>query len=454
MKDKRNIIIIIGIIAFIIIIGGVSFSYFVYNKNLGDVSISMGEMSINYSDTNGNMNLTGIVPKSDAEGRISTDYIDFTVDGVVDTESILYELDVIPSVENTLNSQFIKLYLTDQSDNCISGPFLYSELYDPISNNGKAVYQEIIDAGNSNLVNNYTKEFRLRVWIDENYIDTTSKNFDFDLNIYSINVDINDLSVVNYDFNDGRKIVKYYQNGETHDNYPHPIKDGYNFVGWNYITGSLPSNYVRYEYIETAGAQYIDSGYVYNNNTSTKVDFMTPDSIPTNVSTVLFYSGSTSNIGFALGSSSTSGKSRAFYKAAWNGDFLSTNTRYSLFFDKEKLYLNDSLIHTFSEIDFTVPYSMPFFAQYYTSTSPINYAASGTRIYIIKIYQDDNLVRYLIPALNNTTNSLGFYDMVNDTFYDNLGTGYFSGVVDSNPSVDEEFIDNDFAYPRWEISNS
>ena len=88
MNSKRNVLIIIGIIAFIVILGGISFSYFVYNKNIGDVSINTGEISINYSDVNGNMSLTGIVPKTDNEGKISTDYIDFTVDGIVDTDKI------------------------------------------------------------------------------------------------------------------------------------------------------------------------------------------------------------------------------------------------------------------------------------------------------------------------------------------------------------------------------
>ena len=169
MKDKRNIVIIIGIIAFIVILGGISFSYFVYNKNLGDVSVNTGEISINYSDVNGNMSLIGIVPKSDNEGKISTDYIDFTVDGIVDTDKIYYELSMIPDSGNTIDAQYVKVYLTDQEDNVISGVSVYSNLSLNEKETGKRIYRETIDPNQDGTKKTYTKDFRLRVWLDENY---------------------------------------------------------------------------------------------------------------------------------------------------------------------------------------------------------------------------------------------------------------------------------------------
>ena len=50
--NRRNALIIISILAFIMIVGGVSYSYFVYNKDVGEVSFSMGGMKIELSNVN------------------------------------------------------------------------------------------------------------------------------------------------------------------------------------------------------------------------------------------------------------------------------------------------------------------------------------------------------------------------------------------------------------------
>ena len=189
MKNKKNVLIILSIVAFIIVIGGISFSFFVYNKNLGDVSVNTGEISINYSDVNGNMSLTGIIPKSDNEGKISTDYIDFTVDGIVDTDKIYYELSIVPNSGNTLDTQYIKVYLTDQEDNVIKGVTAYDSLQVNEKENGKRIYRETIDPNQDGTKKTYSKDFRLRVWLDENYSDSTTKTFEFNVNLFAKNIE-------------------------------------------------------------------------------------------------------------------------------------------------------------------------------------------------------------------------------------------------------------------------
>ena len=69
MNKKKNIMIIVGIIAFILIIGGISYSYFVYNKDVGNVSLNTGEISIDFSNTNGDKTLTNVIPMSDIDGK-------------------------------------------------------------------------------------------------------------------------------------------------------------------------------------------------------------------------------------------------------------------------------------------------------------------------------------------------------------------------------------------------
>lgn len=191
----------------------------------------------------------------------------------------------------------------------------------------------------------------------------------------------------------------------------------------------LPSTFQEVEYIETLGSQYIDVNYIPNNNTRVIVKFRTPPSIPTSSSTTLFYSGSGSAFyGFALASTTISGKFKVFFRAGvYNGYYLETLKDYILDYNKSDFYLDNVLLHSFdSTLIFTAPFSLPFFAQYYQSTRAINYSPSGTRIYYIKIYDNGVLIRDLIPCYRKSDNKAGVYDILNGVFYGNLGSGDFN----------------------------
>lgn len=196
--------------------------------------------------------------------------------------------------------------------------------------------------------------------------------------------------------------------------------------GEKYI--ELPSEYQQVEYIESTGTQYIDTGFIATNNTRTRIKFRTPPTIPTDVSTTLFYSSApVGNYGFALGSSAGAGKYRGFYgsNSYSSPDMLVTTTDYVLDFNKEKMYLNETLIHTFPSVSFTTEYSIPLFAQYYKSSNAINLVPSGTRLYRVEIWENDIPARDLIPCYRKSDNTIGLYDLVNSVFYPNLGSGEF-----------------------------
>ena len=75
--NKKKLMIIIGIISFIVIVGGISYSYFVDNKDVGDVSLNTGEISIDLSGISGDQTLSNMIPQSDSDGMNSGDYFDF-----------------------------------------------------------------------------------------------------------------------------------------------------------------------------------------------------------------------------------------------------------------------------------------------------------------------------------------------------------------------------------------
>lgn len=63
--------------------------------------------------------------------------------------------------------------------------------------------------------------------------------------------------------------------------------------------------------------------------------------------------------------------------------------------------------------------------------------AINARIYYIKIWKNEELHKYFIPAINNATNEIGMFEAVSGEFYSNDGTGSFdisSSVISDMPS--------------------
>ena len=68
-------------------------------------------------------------------------------------------------------------------------------------------------------------------------------------------------------------------------------------------------------------------------------------------------------------------------------------------------------------------------------------AKISMKLYTFKIFEEGNLVRNFVPCFRNADNSVGLYDLVNDTFYENQGSGAFTygSIVDiPNPDYPQE----------------
>ena len=194
MRNRKVLIILVSIFSFLMLVGGTSYAYFIYNKDIGEVSVETGNISLNFSNSN-NLSLTNIVPMNDNLGKIVNNYIDFTVNGSVDTERIYYEVYIVPKNTSTMTqnniNNYVKTYLTDQSDVKISNVKLYKNLRDSTKESGKILYQDIVEPNSNGTVKNITKDFRLRLWLDEAYTGSQSEIFNFSIYLYAINVDEN-----------------------------------------------------------------------------------------------------------------------------------------------------------------------------------------------------------------------------------------------------------------------
>ena len=180
---------IISIFLILIVGMGLSYSYFVYDRDLSDASLSAGKIDINFSNGDNFITVPNAYPVSDQIGKIYPYYADFSITGETSTKPIKYEIHLIPNDGTSLNGNYIKVFLTDQNDNVILNPTLYSNLTNAV-NGGKIINSGTM-TGNNGTVKSTVKNYRLRVWIDENYDLNQTKKFGFGIYLYAYNDDNN-----------------------------------------------------------------------------------------------------------------------------------------------------------------------------------------------------------------------------------------------------------------------
>ena len=197
------------------------------------------------------------------------------------------------------------------------------------------------------------------------------------------------------------------------------------------IQGTYENNpeYTDLEYIESTGLEYIDTMIKGTNLTSIEIKFYNE------------YSSSVENC--ILGSRifpGTNGLMLGFYQGGWccYGNNQSTimnmlNKLNIVKLDKGNVYYYDSsnsdfvLNKTFSIDKFTTPSNIILFGERRSNDVSM---LSKIRLYYCKIYENDKLIRDLIPV-KDITGTVCLYDKVNKTFLYNAGTGNFiaGGVI-------------------------
>ena len=191
---------------------------------------------------------------------------------------------------------------------------------------------------------------------------------------------------------------------------PAPTKYGYTFQGW--------VEYVFLEYIESTGTQYIDTGITFNKDTDygkIKTKLSIPD-----LSTA-GYIGADGNVNILW----SGGKMYTGGGSASSGYSINPDTSYDIQAEIESARSNRTIT-----IDNTTLIGTP---AVYTTKIAI-FGAGGqygtvinlskAKVYNFSIYKNNTLVFNGIPA-KNSSNILGMYDTVTDTFFTNAGTGEF-----------------------------
>lgn len=209
----------------------------------------------------------------------------------------------------------------------------------------------------------------------------------------------------------------------------------------------LPYGYTQLEYIESTGDQYIDTDYKPNSNTAVETTYY-----PYQTTRFMCLYGTQdkadANRFYALVSSSqyrlqiniTNATHPNFlgintdntlnYEA--NGDFSSAQEKVTLKIDGKNKKINVISNSYTGEIiasgqtsfgeDVNCSYNLLLLSRSNAGVSANGFIGN---CYGFKIWDNDILVRNLIPAKRNSDGVLGMYDTVTNTFFTNAGTGNF-----------------------------
>ncbi|MGN1352218.1 MAG: hypothetical protein ACI4VE_05550 [Clostridia bacterium] len=213
----------------------------------------------------------------------------------------------------------------------------------------------------------------------------------------------------------------------------------------NTVQKILPDGYTQVDYIESGGNQYINTGVNADSNLSIKMNFSSSYHIQQR------HMGAIKNdngvyIRYHI---TLNGSGASSYLLSYSGQTNSAQNLLSTI-DDNKHYLNLDIYNKKISVDEETPIDLtlqPFdtglnywlFAR--NSNNSTNMSFAIMRIYDCKMFYNDVLVRNFIPCYRNSDNEVGMYDLVNDVFYTNQGTGTFTyGSIAPTPDAPIEMV--------------
>lgn len=188
------------------------------------------------------------------------------------------------------------------------------------------------------------------------------------------------------------------------------------------ITPLLPTEYTQLDYIQSSGSQYIDTGMKFNQNSG--VEMQISDLVYRNTKIFGSRSSATSNNYSILSTSTT--VVLDFYN--YNNNRLNETTPtepITISMNNQVLRVNETTKNIGTYNSFTTPGNAYIFGA--SGSYASGYTNASMKLYYCKIWQNNNLVRDYIPCKRNSDNAIGLYDLVNNSFYINAGSGSFIG---------------------------
>lgn len=186
----------------------------------------------------------------------------------------------------------------------------------------------------------------------------------------------------------------------------------------------LPQGYKPLEFIESTGSEYLDTGVSPKGTIGFETKFKTYNT----------FSGSESQYGSVFGGRDDSQKNEVqvttyITELVNYGTFRYANSSYEANIELEKInnikylgntYTTNKGTYQVNRETFQSPYTMTIFA---VNDGGEIKQFGRVRMYKLKIYDGETLIRDYVPCYRESDNTPGLYDRVNNKFITNLGTG-------------------------------
>ncbi len=180
MNNKQiKDILTIGVSVFmLVVVIGISYSAFSYS-GLGqkENKITTGAITMLYTESDNTISINNALPTTDNTGKKrkkAGEYFDFTVkSSITGNADINYEIAAKEEAGNTFSGNNIKYYLTtvdaDGKETEVMAPRTYYEEPSGNAYTGRPADMMSLYTGNLNNQGDTTINYRLRLWVDENY---------------------------------------------------------------------------------------------------------------------------------------------------------------------------------------------------------------------------------------------------------------------------------------------
>lgn len=200
----------------------------------------------------------------------------------------------------------------------------------------------------------------------------------------------------------------------------------------------LPDGYTEIEYIQSSGTQYIDTGFRPNQDTRVILDYQLTLLSATWQGIISARDGSNGSYGnnFSLWAASTN-QYRTDFGADGGPTFGTLDTERHLA-DKNKALISiDGVTAQNVEATFSCNYNLHIATGF---SGGVSEYPANMKLYFCKIYDSEILIRDYVPC-KNESGAAGLYDIVNDVFYSNAGTGTFTAGPEVSTEIEEPDLD-------------
>lgn len=217
----------------------------------------------------------------------------------------------------------------------------------------------------------------------------------------------------------------------------------------NTVQSKLPSGYTQVDYIESSGTQYIDTGWYPDYSKKIEIEATINPQVSNKRYCILSNYLNTSEYNLSL-ETNINNKVRFYINSSITNDLISSNTIETNKFTTIKFNYNEndskySILMNGISSEKTTNVSKEKL-----SLSTYLFLDQGHRVTVfnnslqlkrISIKENDKLIRDFVPCYRNSDNEVGLYDIVNNVFYTNQGTGTFTyGSVVPTPDTPIEMV--------------